>query len=265
MSELEKSIAERLLDPIPAALWLGVGAILSHLWRRHQGRMVVLRWQALHQPLAVSAQDNLFGTIEVLYNRIPVQNLVITSIEVENESNRDLTNLELNVFFQDGTVIYMAHGGVQGSANALLFTDAFSSELARLSTLAEGDPARPRLLQYLKSRRDFRVPVLNRGAKLTIALLVEAPLGRQPIVRLASDFPAVKLILQGPRQLWYGVDRTLAGWVGLIIGVGVVVSVDRVLSASLLVTLLAFLVGCFVATIGAYAVRTFRWVFRLLG
>jgi len=50
--------------------------------------MNVLRWEATHNPIAIAAQDALFGKIEVLYNGYAVPNLFLTSIDVVNESHR---------------------------------------------------------------------------------------------------------------------------------------------------------------------------------
>jgi len=73
---------------LPAVIWAAVGAVTMHVWRRYRTRMNVLRWEATHNPIAIAAQDALFGKIEVLYNGYAVPNLFLTSIDVVNESHR---------------------------------------------------------------------------------------------------------------------------------------------------------------------------------
>src|SRR5262245_41563386 len=124
------AILGQLLATLPAAVWVAIGALFAHLWHRYRSRMTTLRWQAAHQPLGVSTQDALFGTIEVRYNGQPVHNLFFTTIDLQNQSNSDLKEIDLNLVFEDGTIIFMAHGAVQGSANMLPFAEPFNSELS---------------------------------------------------------------------------------------------------------------------------------------
>ena len=261
----EKTLLERLLDPVPAVLWASAGWVVAQFWRRYRARMVVLRWQANHQHLAVSAQDALFGTIEVLYNGNQVHNLFFSTIDLQNQSNTDLANIDLNIVFQDGTTIYMAHGAVQGSANTLPFADPFASELDRFIKLPASDPNRPSIGAALTRRRDFRVPILNRGASLRIAMLVQALPGRQPFVNLACDARGVRLQFHGPQNLVFGVERNLAALTGLALGAAIVAGIAASPLGGAAAAFAAFAVGCVTAALGAAVVRGFRWVGRILG
>lgn len=263
--EAGKPLLERLWDPFAGAMWAAAGAILVHLWRRYRNRMVILRWQASHQALAISARDVLFGTIEVRYNGNPVQNLFFTTVDVQNESARDLTNVDLNLVFQDGTTIYMAHGAVQGSANTLPFADPFAADLTRLLALPPNDPSAPALAAALSRRRDFRVPVLNRGGSVRVAMLVQASAGRQPLVQLACDYPGVRLVFQGPRQLVFGVEQGRAALAGFVAGAVLVFAVTASALSPRLVATTSFLIGSLTAVLGAALIRTARWVARALG
>lgn len=266
LMQTEQTIWQKLIDPLPAVLWAGVGAILAHLWQRYRNRMVVLRWQAWHQPIALSAQNPAFGTIEVRYNGNVVQNVFLSRVEIENESNKDLVNLDLNVLYTDGTTIYTAEGLVQGSVNGLLFTPGFAADLNRLLTMSTDDPSHAPLLNHLARRRDFRIPVLNRGGKANIALLVHAPpTGQNPFIHLATDSAGVKLVMQGPRFLLFGVDRNIAALVGLIFGAGLVVVIGTRIGTPYILALVAFIIGAFAAPLGAALVRALRFVRRLFG
>jgi hypothetical protein len=259
------SLLQRLLDPLPAAVWAIAGWVLAQFWRRYRARIVVLTWEAQHQALAVSTQDARFGTIQVLYNGEQVHNLFFTRIAVQNQSNADLTDLDLNIVFNDGTTIFIAHGAVEGSANALPFAEPFASEADRFMKLPADDPNRPAIAAGLLRRRDFRVPVLNRRGSLTIGMLVQAPPGKQPFVHLASDSRGVRLQFQVPQHLIFGVERKLAALTGLLLGIliiaGLIISPMPAASAALA----AFAVGCATAALGAGIVRGVRWLLRILG
>jgi hypothetical protein len=255
---------QRLLDALPEAIWAAIGALLTHIWHRYRSRMTALRWQAAHLPLGVSAQDALFGTIEVRYNGQPVHNLFFTTIDLQNQSNADLKEVDLNLVFQDGTIIYMAHGEVHGSANMLPFAEPFNSDLNRFLGLQPQDPNRPALGAALSRRRDFRVPVLNRGASLRIAMLVEAQPGQRPFVNLACDHAGVKLLFQGPQDLLFGVQRGLAAVTGLTAALATVIILVASPINTTATAFIALALGSLTAAIGAGLIRSFRWFLRLL-
>jgi len=261
----EKTLIERLIDPLPAALWAAIGAVLMQGWRRYRGRMLTLRWQAFHQPLAISAEDTYFGTIEVRYNGEPVQNLFFTTIDIQNESNTDLVGLDLNFIFNDGTMIRISHGAVQRSANSLPFAAPFATELARFVQLPQDNPQRPPLAAALARRRDYRVPTLNRGSTVRVGMLVQGQPGKQPVIDLASDHPGLRLVFQPPRPLLFGVNHNVAALTGVLAGIAVIVGLSLTSVGRIAGMALSFAIGCVTAVLGVLVVRAFRVVQRVLG
>jgi len=261
----EKTLWERMRDPLPAAVWAVAGAIVVHLWRRYRERMVTLRWQVSHQPLGFSSQDVLFGTIEIRYNGNPVHNLFFTLIEIQNDSNSDLTNVDLNFVFNDGSEIRMSHGAVQGSANMLPFAEPFETDLRRFLTLQQDDPPKAGLPGTLFRRRDYRVPTLNRGAVVRVGMLVQAQTGQQPFIQVASDHPGLRLVFQAPRSLVLGVNHNLAISIGILAGIAIISGLSVIPIGRAWVIAAAFAIGCFSALLGAGLVRTLRWLRRVFG
>jgi hypothetical protein len=229
--------------------------------------MAVLRWQAHHYPLGLSSQTSSFGQITVLYQGNPVRNLYATVIDVQNPTYRDLTDLELNAVFHDGCAIYAGEAQVEGSEKTLLLAPSYVALLNAYTTMAPTDPKRPDLAKAVATRRDFQVPVFNRGKTLRVVLVVESVSGAQPVVNLSSDHAGVKLIFRGPQVLVLGVERPLAAAVGIAVGAALIVAASAYLfdAASTVSALLFFAVGCFVAALGAGVVRAARWLFRVLG
>jgi hypothetical protein len=158
----------------------------------------------------------------------------------------------------------MAHGVVQGSANTLPFAEPFASEADRFMKLPADDPNRFAIAAGLLPRRDFRVPVLNRGASLRIVLLVQALPGRQPVVHLACDAQSVRLQFQGPQNLVFGVERKLSVLTGLLIGALMIAGIAMSPMPAPATAFAAFAVGCLTAALGAALVRGFRWFLRIL-
>jgi hypothetical protein len=249
---------------LSAAVWAVAGWVFAQFWRRYRARTVVLTWQAHHEALAVSTQDARFGTIQVLYNGEQVDNLFFTRISVQNQSNTDLTDLDVNIVFNDGTTIFIAHGGVEGSVNALAFAEPFASEVDRFMKLPDDDPNRQAIASGLSQRRDFRVPVLNRGGSITIGMLVQTLPGEQPFVHLASDTRGLRLQFQVPQHLIFGVERKLAALTGLLLGVLIIAGLLISPMSAAAAAFTAFAVGCVTAALGAGIVRGGRWLLRIL-
>jgi hypothetical protein len=229
--------------------------------------MIVLRWEAHHAHIALSAADARFGNIQVLYNNNPVQNLFTTTVRVENESTTDLSDLDLNLFYTDGSLIYTATAAVSGSANELELSQRFKDRREQLMKTTPNDPTLLALAPSLISRRDFMVPVLNRGGTVTATLLVQNPQGRLPFINVACDHRGVRLVFRGPRQLTFGVNQRTAAITGLVVGLLLIFlafcfALIPLAVASYLV--LALLVGAFGQLFGAALVRLGRAVLQLL-
>lgn len=258
------SFLQELLKPIPATIWLAVGAVAAHLWRRYRGRMVTLRWDARHQGIAFSAEDARFGKIEVLYNGVPVQNVYMTFVRVENESTKDLSDVDLNLVYADGSTIQVATGVVLGSANVLPLAPSFIEHVNQLGRIKPQDPKHSALLAYLTTRRDFRVPVLNRDSSLDIALLVQAPQGKMPFINVSCDYPGVRMVARAPRQLLFGVDHQRAALTGFVVGLVAVLAVSTNVPSPTPLALGSFLLGACGSLVGVGIIQALRLIRRLL-
>jgi hypothetical protein len=206
----------------------------------------------------------LFGTIEVRYNSQEVQNLFFTTVDLQNLSTTDLRDLDLNLFFRDASVIFMAHGEVLGSANLLPFAEPFKSELDRLLKMQPGDPNAQQLASALQKRRDFRVPVLNRDSSVRIAMVVQALPGRRPFLSLATDHAGVKLVFQGPQDLVFGVPRNMAALAGLVAGAAIVGTLALSAFNPAGTAFIALALGALTAANGAGIIKILRWLTQLL-
>jgi hypothetical protein len=74
--------------------------------------------------MAFGTEDFGVGTVEVRYNGTPVLNIHSTRIQIQNDSNRDLTDLEVNVRFSEGTWVLRSFGSVTQSVQQIPPTDA---------------------------------------------------------------------------------------------------------------------------------------------
>lgn len=139
-----------------------LGVIADQLWRKFRERKTRLRWSDEFQRLAMAREDDRFGRIEVLYNGDPVRDLHVGQVQIENESNRDLEDVAVNLATSEGGQFLATAGQVQGSLEELPLTDTFVT-LAEEFHRTDDDERREQLREHLTTRRDYRIPVLNRG------------------------------------------------------------------------------------------------------
>lgn len=255
-----------LLQPLPLAAGAVAAALLQHAWRRYRDRLVPLNWQVVHTRIAQAGGDARFGTIQVLFNNVAVQNVFLTTVTVENASSKDLKDLDLDAFFADGTMIKGTAARVVGSANELMLSPALTERFRRAMTLKPEDANYVKEWDFLQKNRSFRVPTLNRGGSVTIPMVVEAPPGRpNPVVGMASDALGVRLQMHPPNPKLWGVNLGLAIVVGLIIGAVLAAAISYLDWSPLPISLVAFLTGATCSMLGALVVRLFRACMKLLG
>lgn len=211
-----------------------LGACFNHVWDKFRKRTLLLKYTVWHYPLGTSGHDPRFGSVKLLYNDNPVNNLFMSTILLSNENNKDLTNLELNIVCDQESMIIISHGRNKSSLNDLTFTDKYTQVLVS---------NKPESLGYIITRRDYKIPVLNRGDKIDIVLLTTNRQGKQPVLTVSCDYPGVRikyaqvyqelfgeplpqsallgsliaLLLCGPIIFFVG-NKTIAIWVAVVLG-----------------------------------------------
>jgi hypothetical protein len=167
----------------------------------------------------------------------------ISTVEVENDSNSDLVNVDLNLTVVAGSQIYIARGGIEGSANRLPFAEPYASEFHRLIASLPTAEEEPQIPALLFERRDFRVPVFNRRSKVKIELLSQANAGQRPTLHLSCDHPGVRVVFSRPRAMLLGVPVGQAALIGVIFGVFTVVALRPMQLNPTALALIAFALG----------------------
>ncbi len=257
-----KEVWAKLWDPVATPAAVGITAVGGYLLRRFRERMTTLRWSVTHQSVASTTLD-LFGKVEILHNGNPVRNLSMCYIEIENESSKDLTNVDFTVSYADETVFLMSLASLKGG-KGLQLTDSWTKPMNEWTTLPEADKAaKVALYSFLSHMREYRIPVLNRRAGVTFAALVEVPAGITPAAVVNCEHPGVRLRHRPASPLFLGVNQQRATFLGFMIGVAAVFLVPW--SGDSTSTLLSFLMGAMVMLIGAGIIHLARLIGRILG
>ncbi len=231
------------------------GALVNHLWNRYRRRLRCLRWSAEYHRLAVAAEDVAFGKVEVLYNKAPATNLHLAAIQLQNESASDLQGVVINMACLEGSTILVSQGALAGSLQNIPFTEEFNRALSNRE--------HPNLA-YLTTHRDYRIPVLNRGATANFAVLLHRNDALQPNLTVACDHIGVQFRRQAPAAMFWGVPLVRAQIVGLVASFISAAVLAALLVSTWVVGLGSWAFGVLMLAFGAMIIKGWRSILRLL-
>ena len=250
--------------PIAPAAGVLLGAVVARLWQQYLQRMVTVRWSATHTTLAAGGEHPTWGHVEILYNGTPAGNLLQwCRVEIENESgSRDLSNIVVSLQYDQPKPEILSGGGTrEGSNQWLALTPSFVAEIDRYIQTPETN--RPKTTDIFR-RRDFVIPVLNRGTKAIFLFLVR-PNVANPMLRVYCDHLTVRLKHRAERPMIFGVVQAHAGWAGLGVGCLAAVALATSLRNIWVAVFVALLLGTFGQLLGVAVVRMWRWLVRAIG
>ena len=250
--------------PLVAAAGAGLGALVVQIWRQYLQRMVTVRWSVTHETLAAGGDSPIWGRIDILHDGTPAGNLIQwCKVEIENESgSRDLSDVVVRLQYDPGTAFLSGGGALEGSNQALPLAPSFATEIDRFLAMPEAD--RKTMPTDFYCRREYLIPVLNRGAKANALFLVR-PTVSNPTLRVYCDHLNVRLKHRPERPMIFGVVQAHARWTGL--GVGSLVAVFLAMSLTNIwaAAFVALLVGWYGQLLGVAVIRAWRWLVRAIG
>jgi len=225
------------------------GIIFKHLWDRFIHRIITIRYSVWHQTLALSGDNPLFGNVEVLHEGTSVKNLFISAVKLSNDSNHDLSKLELNIACDSQSLILISHAANSRSLKNLNLTDDWSQAL---SDEHVPDPLRT---------RDYQVPVFNRGDVIDILMLVTRETVGLPFLVVSCDHPGLKLKFHfdSPQKL-YGESQKLSALVGLLITIILCSGIVYYEISQATAVWSAYFLGATGAILGTLSIKTMRFI-----
>ncbi len=251
------------LVAVAALIGAFIGFVPRELWRRFRGRMVTLRWSVQHYRIAASGVDDRFGKVEVLYNGQSVGNVQGCILELENESSTDLTDVELNLAYADGTGILTGEGAIVGSNQLLPLAQKYVDVLRRVWALPEKQRQQAPDYHYCTQRRDFRIPVLNRGARAKFMFVVSSPSLASPALGVSCDHPGVRLRNRPLQVMWWGESQERATYIGFVEAALFAGVAGVTIVSPLWACLLGFVLGVVGIVFGTLSLKLNRFLRRI--
>lgn len=241
------------------AVLIGAGALITHLWERIRGRITHISYSVWHQPLGRNVNDNLFGSVKILYNDNPTSNLFFSTVVVENHSSKDIENLEVNLYCDENTLMLISHGYMDLSPNALKFTEEFSNLLEE----AKNDPA---LQKNAMQRRDYKIPCINRGETVRFQILSSNPV-KQPEIYCNSDKAGVKMRYSLNLKDFKGETAKHCAWTGSVIAILLCIPIMKYTPNEYLIYAIipAATLGLFAMILGWATIKILKTITRIIG
>lgn len=162
-----------------------LGVIATWLYKKWDNRQTLLKKRVFINQMGFSAQHQDWGSLELYYEGRPANNIHYISVEIINDSNRDLKDINFDIAFPLNCIIYKdrAQYWSNGLSLDLFLEKGFYDFFERIRNESNNHigtyPNTPypsnlqNAINQVTRQRKYSVPVLNRDSKLVIEIMAE--------------------------------------------------------------------------------------------
>lgn len=247
MSEFSEKI-------IIGTITLIIGIVVKHIWDKYFNRITRLKYSIWHNYVGSSIEDVKFGSVKLLYNNTELRNLYASNVIIKNETGKDLNDLELNISCNNGSLILVSHGRNTNSIKELDFTTSYREIIERNN---------PDDATYIYTRRDYKIPIINRGDVIEITLLTTNFNNVRPVLFVTSEHRGVKLKYYVEPIKLMGVPQTTSVLAGMIASLILCVPLFYYVRNIPLLLALSLLNGWIASFYGVVILRIYRRIQKL--
>jgi hypothetical protein len=236
---------------------VSIAATLVVQWLLNRRRLIT--WSATHTRLGISADDAVFGSVRVTINGNPVQNLFSSTVELVNQSTKDFDNLPIRLYTCDVS-LQSERSELVGTTQIIPHSTTYIEEIA----VKPGEKPSEAQLKIWSSRRDYLVPVLNRGQTARFTYLCTADNGLPPEIYVEIQRQGVIAKFRSPTPQYMDVPHKKAALIGSLIGITALVAVSTISLSGATIGLVALVYGLLAVVPGAVIYRILRRLKRWL-
>ncbi len=220
----------------------------------------VFSYSVFHNRVGISADDAVFGSVKITLNGNEMPNLYLSVIEIRNESSKDYEDVEMRVWSND-TVLLSEQTQIDETSYRLELTDKYKKEFHS----SEPQEVTEYQRELLGKRREYVVPVFNRGQIIKLTYLNSAKVNTMPTIQVDAVKKGVKLVFRPPLNKLLGESQSHAALVGIIIGclgAAILIANETKLWQAVWI---AFIYGVLVVVPGAYFIKLYRKLREIVG
>lgn len=233
-----------------AAVSIIGGAILTIVIQKITNKRGLFTYSVQHNIIGVSADDSIFGSVQVIWDNNPVTHLYLSTIELVNQSMTDYESVIVRVF-TSSTLLLTEKTELVNTSHVLEWSDDYK---AKVEVPAGQKPSEDQVSTFLR-QRDYEIPTLNRGQVVRFQYLNSADTEKGPSIWLDIIHKGVKLKFRVVQSRFLGVPQSTAALAGSVLGViflGFVIAYAKNIWSA---TIVAFLFGLFAQIPGAYLIK----------
>jgi hypothetical protein len=239
----------------------GIGGIVATLCvQQILNKRGLFTYFVRHERVGISADDPKFGRVGVTLNDNPIPNLFLSTVELINQSLRDYENVVACVYTND-TALFTEMTQIVGTLNNLKWTESYENQVR---VAADQQPS-PTQRDLYFSRREYLIPVVNRGQIVRFQFLNAAKTQNPPTIWLSILHKGVRVQFRVPQQEILGVPRPMATLVGLIVSIILVGFVIAFVKPVWIAAVSSLICGLVVVFPGAAIIRAWRHLRNLYG
>lgn len=236
---------------ILGVITLVIGIVIKHFWDKYLNRITKLKYSIWHNYIGSSIEDVKFGSVKLLYNDNELKNLYSSNVIIKNETGKDLNDLELNISCDNQSLILVSHGKNTNSIKELEFTEEYAG------IIEENNPDNS---AFIYTRRDYVIPIINRGDNIQITLLTTNFENQMPHLFVSSEHKGVKLKYFIEPVKLLGVAQTTSSIIGLITSVIVCIPIFMYVNNTAAVIILTLLNGWVASLYGVIILKVKKWI-----
>jgi hypothetical protein len=255
-----------LQNPELSLIASGIGGMVLTVvtgWikNRIQNKQGTFRYYVEHKLVAISTQDPVFGSVVVTWNNAPVSNLYLSTITLKNESLNDYEKVAIQTY-TDNTRLLQERTQIEGAPKILEWTDHYK----QLIHVEPGAAPTDQVWKLYHGQREHIIPVMNRGQVIKLSYLNSANnVDVGPAIWLSAHQKGVRLNFKPPQPEVLGVAQPIAAFVGVLLGVAVLVVLVSQFSNLWAVTIASMTYGLVAQVPGALAVKLYRKIRDMIG
>ena len=243
--------------PFQGLLLILIGVGIDRLVSARMAKRAKFRWSARVDRVGLSADDPVFGSVQVQWGGGAVRNLYMAMLELENTSTRDFENVPLTIYPDVGTLLLNERTVIVNTPEIV----KPSPEFAEKVRVEPGKEPTPEQSNLYYTRREYVVPVINRGQLLRFQYLCTRPQDDLiPTVYLNVSTKGVKLVQQAAQNLILKVPVDRARLLGILVTPLVVLATVAYLENIWFIAGLSLFVGWTVQFIGALIGTVWWWL-----
>lgn len=239
----------------------GLGGIFTAwLTQRVLNRRGIFSYSVTHNRVGITTEDPIFGAVAVTWNGNTIPNLYLSTIEMKNDSLNDYEDVVVRTYTSD-TKLMTEQTQLLETPNILEWSEKYKKQLH----VEVGNTPTESQWGLYNGQREYVIPIFNRGQTIKITYLNSAQSPSIPSIWLSIALKGVRLKFRGPQNQILGVPQGQAAFIGVLIGLAVLVALALLASEPWVIAASAMAYG-FVAQIpGAYAIKLLRRVREAVG